>query len=312
MWKETNIFASYKDMIDEIAIDAVIIGVPPNAHGSMNAPSSIEVDCIAKGIHLLVEKPISCFSVEDVSQVSYAVEAETKTGTIVSVAYMFRYSRAVQKMKEIIDKYGPVRMFNARYNCAYSSLNKEMWWDSSRSGGPIIEQATHFCDLARFLGGDVNLSTVQAICIKQTDLAGKLDRLPPNLQNLEQILPEEHRIPRGTAATWCFTNGGIGSLTHGVFLHGQKYEAELEVWGDGYCLKLIEPYGKCKLSVRLPDSEVTELLDFSEDDMYFTEDKAFLEAIVCKDASGIQSKYEDSFKTYVLTYKIREEAMRRV
>lgn len=102
---------------------------------------------------------------------------------------MFRYSKAVLKMKEIIKEHGPPKAFNARYNCAYSTISKDMWWDLNSSGifavttnfanaitlkgGPIIEQATHFCDLARFLmSDDVDLSTLKAISIKQTDSAG--------------------------------------------------------------------------------------------------------------------------------------------
>jgi len=312
MWKDTKVFSSYKDMINEIPnIDAVFIGVPPSSHGSMNSPNSIEVDCAAKGIHMLVEKPISCYPAEEVEQVASILDkAEKENGLVVSVAYMFRYSRAVQKMKEIINKYGPVRVFNGRYDCAYANLNKEMWWDASKCGGPIVEQATHFCDLARFLGGDVRLNTVQAISIKQTDPLGKLDKLPPNLQNMEQGLPEHNRIPRATIANWHFTNGAIGSLTHGVLLHGNKYEAELEVWGDGYRIVLIDPYGKCKLSVRLPDSETAQEIEFKDDDMYLNEDKTFLEAIVNKDPRAIQSLYADSFQTYALTYKIRTESQK--
>jgi predicted dehydrogenase len=312
MWKDTKVFASYTTMINEIPnIDAVFIGVPPGSHGSVKAPNSIEVDCATKGIHMLIEKPISCYPVDEVEHVAEAInKAEQEKGLIVSVAYMFRYNRVVQKMKEIIDQNGPVRVFNGRYDCAYANLNKEMWWDASRSGGPIVEQATHFCDLARYLVGDVRLNSVQALSIKQTDPLGKLSKLSPNLQNLEQRLPENNRIPRATAANWHYENGAIGTLTHGVLLHGNKYEAELEVWGDGYRMVLIEPYGKCKLSVRLPDSETADLFEFADDDMYLNEDKTFLEAIVNKDPSAIQSRYADSLKTYALTHKISDEAQK--
>lgn len=32
----------------------------------------------------------------------------------------------------------------------------------SRDCGPIVEQATHFVDLSRYFGGDVDLDSVQA------------------------------------------------------------------------------------------------------------------------------------------------------
>jgi predicted dehydrogenase len=186
VWKNTQVFTSYLTMIETIPIDAVIIGVPPIAHGSTKPGTSIEIDCAAKGIHMLVDKPISCHPMDEVQKVADAVEnAEKRDGLVVSVAYMFRYNKALAKMKEIIAENGPIRAFNARYMCAYSTLNKEMWWDVDRCGGPIIEQATHFCDLARHLGGEINLETLQALSIKQSDPLGELSRIPPNIKNME-------------------------------------------------------------------------------------------------------------------------------
>jgi len=309
MWKDTQVFASFATMLDTLPkLDAVFIGVPPGAHGSTQVPNHTEIYCAAKGVHMCIEKPISCYPIEDVQKVAEAIKQAEQQGLVVSVAYMFRYNKAVQKIKEIIEEHGPVRAFNARYNTAYSMLNKEMWWDVQRSGGPIVEQATHFCDLARFFCGEVELNTVQATSIKQTEPLGVLKALPLNLQNLEQTLLPHQRVPRVTSAMWRFSNGAIGTLIHGVQLHGQKYEAEIEMWGDGYRIELVEPYGKCKINVRLPGSETTQVIDLGEDDMYFTEDKAFLESIVNKNTNAIQSSYRDAVNTYALTWKIRTMA----
>lgn len=38
-------------------------------------------------------------------------------------------------MKEIIQQHGEPRALMARYNCAYSTIAKEMWWDVHHSGG---------------------------------------------------------------------------------------------------------------------------------------------------------------------------------
>jgi len=308
VWKDTKVYSNYLTMINELEIDAIIIGVPPAAHGSTKSPNSIEIDCAAKGIHMLIEKPISCHSLDEVQQVCDALRnAEKENGLIVSVAYMFRYNRALAKMKELIAEHGDIRAFNARYMCAYSTLNKDMWWDVQRSGGPIVEQATHFCDLARFLGGDINLDSVRAISIKQNEPAAKLSAIPPNIRNMESALPEKSRTPRVTNAFWKYASGAIGNLMHGVLLHGQKYETEIEVLGDGYRMVLSDPYGKCELSV-LPDSETATVYRFGDDDMYLHEVQAFVEAVVNKDSKRVQSTYEDAFDTYAFTWKIRSAA----
>ena len=44
----------------------------------------------------------------------------------------------------------------------------------------------------------------------------------------------------------------MGSLTHGVVLQGGRYEAAIDVWGDGLRLALEEPYvAECRLRVRI-------------------------------------------------------------
>jgi hypothetical protein len=44
----------------------------------------------------------------------------------------------------------------------YAKIAKPSWWMKSRDCGPVVEQATHFIDLSRYFGGDVDLSSVQA------------------------------------------------------------------------------------------------------------------------------------------------------
>ena len=42
-----------------------------------------------------------------------------------------------------------------------------MWhrWDTALSGGPIVEQATHFVDLMRFFAGEIIEETVKAVAV---------------------------------------------------------------------------------------------------------------------------------------------------
>jgi predicted dehydrogenase len=52
---DVKIFASYKEMLAATTPDCVFIGVPPNAHGSVEKP--IELECINAHAHVFVEKP---------------------------------------------------------------------------------------------------------------------------------------------------------------------------------------------------------------------------------------------------------------
>lgn len=47
-----------------------------------------------------------------------------------------------------------------------------------------------------------------------------------------------------------YTNGAVGSFTHAVALQGTAYACELEVWADGYHMRLVDPYQAPTLYVR--------------------------------------------------------------
>jgi predicted dehydrogenase len=166
---------------------------------------------------------------------------------------MLRYLKGVQMIKKIIeDNNLQVMATLARYACAYEAIAKLDWWDKSKrycpyvtvgyfakwnvhSCGPVVEQGTHFCDLSRYFGGDVDISSVTAHSLEWNENPGSLSK-----QTIDesQIAPE-NRIPRVTSATWKYENGAVGTFTHVVALQGHDYSCELEVYADGYQFKYV-------------------------------------------------------------------------
>lgn len=115
---------------------------------------------------------------------------------------MLRYLQAVQMMKKIIKDNNLIVMATiGRYACTYSSIPKTEWWDKSAWGGPVIEQATHFCDLSRYFGGDVEISTIKATALEWDEPAGSLSKIPID----ESKIKEQNRIPRVSTANWWAT-----------------------------------------------------------------------------------------------------------
>jgi len=306
MYAGAEVFGDFREMIERARPEAVWIGVPPNVHGVDEEGLDIEIQCARAGVSMFVEKPLSAFRPERVGPV---VEAIAGGEVIAGVGYMFRYSRAVEEMRRILAETGGVpRAFSGRYNCAYSGIRKAEWWDVRKVGGPIVEQATHFVDLARFLMGDAELGSVKGVAIGGDEPLGRLEDVPldDRGERFDESVPPEYRHACATAAVWRFASGGVGSLVHGTLLHGGKYESELEVWADGLRLVLVDPYGDCRLLVRWPHSEETKVMRFGDDDPYLAEDAAFVEALRTGDRGKIRSRYEDAFRTHELTWAITD------
>ena len=54
--------------------------------------------------------------------------------------------------------------FVGRYNCTYNNIAKPAWWDTLKSGGCIVEQATHFVDAMRYLSqSEFKQDSIQAV-----------------------------------------------------------------------------------------------------------------------------------------------------
>ncbi|EPX71516.1 NAD binding dehydrogenase [Schizosaccharomyces octosporus yFS286] len=277
---------------------AFIIGIPPETHGSTAPGADMELALLKRfpNASLFIEKPISAAPVED----AFAVAKQIPKEAVISVGYMLRYLKVVQKAKEIIrEKNLKVVSTIAKYNSAYIHNNKVFWWVMSQSGGPVVEQGTHFCDLSRFFGGDVDTSTVRVQRVNWDDAPGKLSAMPFD-ENKE--VPPHERIPRFTAAVWKYKEGGVGSFTHNITLQGTKYDTCIEVQADGYYLRIVDLYGDPVLYVRSPESDNEQKYHYPGDDPYYAEFKAFLEAAEGKGPrSAIQSDFMDAVKSYELT-----------
>lgn len=289
LYADCRLFDSHQSLVaSDAQFDVAFVAVPPTCHGDGQKGHDVELACLQRGAHVLVEKPLSCVAPEVLQAYADHVVLESERRQLVlSVGYMFRYHAAVLRAKQVLDDHfrrtgcAPVRL-SVSFNNAYFHSSKPYWWDTRQSGGPIVEQATHMCDIARFLGGDVLLNTVQAMAIRADDRSGlgQLRNLRADLDAAERKIPSKWRAPRLTCASWRFTNGALGSLTHGVALGGRRYEASVQVWADGLRLTLSEPYfPDCELRIRQGDTDSETVERFAEEDAYESEMVAFVKAI---------------------------------
>ncbi|MBW0512219.1 hypothetical protein O181_051934 [Austropuccinia psidii MF-1] len=298
---------------------AIIIGSPAQFHGSNLPGQDLELQCLKHFplAALFVEKPISCAPCVN----SYALaDVLDQSKSVVSVGYMLRYLQVIQHMQRIIAQTGkPVMMVVARYVCSYAKIRSQVWWNKSKSLGPIVEQGTHLVDLCRYIGGEAILDSVQAVSTEHYEEAGKLENIPID----ESKIPSEHRVPRTTSALWKFNSGAVCSFSHALTLQGTKYSTELEVYLDGWQLKVVDLYNDPVLYVRSPEADSEQRVTFPADDPYFGEISAWIDATeanisetaIAEDdeddlPNGILSDFRDACGTYALTWAIKEASER--
>ena len=310
-YKDTVVYPTFKDYMASVCAEtyphAVWVGSPPAFRGGTEPGRNLEQLLTAglPNVPLFIEKPVSTGAVDQTFEVAKMLE---QNGSLVSVGYMLRYLKVVQKMKQIIAENDlHVMAVNARYIMAYEHTAKLDWWDKSKNPGPIVEQATHFCDLARYFAGEVDLSTVMAQSLEHYEPAGQLSKIPVD----ESLIEPRNRIPRVTCATWKFESGAVGSLTHAVALQGTDYSTQIDVYADGYSLRLVDPYNAPMLYIRRPGDDHEEIVRYNDDDPFFSEVSSLIDCIEHGEGtSPILSSYEDAARTYALTWAIREASER--
>ncbi|KAI8998604.1 putative oxidoreductase C terminal-domain-containing protein [Trametes punicea] len=316
-YENTRVYKTLEDFVRSMNKNqtprAVIVGSPPMFRGTLQPGRDIELQILKyfPGVALFIEKPAATGPASEIPEAFAVAKKINESGTICSVGYMLRYLKAVQMMKQIIEENNLTVMATiARYACAYEAIAKPDWWNKSKSAGPIVEQGTHFCDLSRYFGGEVDMETVSAHSLEWDETAGQLSKM----QIDESKISPENRIPRVTAATWKYESGAVGSFTHLVALQGHNYSCELEVYADGYQLKLVNPYVQPVLYIRRPGSDLEEMHTFPDDDPFFSEISVLIDNIEDieedPETAQILSSFEDACKTYELTWAIQLAAER--
>nr|XP_019015095.1 NAD binding dehydrogenase [Kwoniella pini CBS 10737]OCF53876.1 NAD binding dehydrogenase [Kwoniella pini CBS 10737] len=300
--------AEFKKLVDQGKAPeprAIFVATPPTVRGSTLPGKDLEIQLnrAFPNVAIFFEKPVATGkpweeSVGEALKVSEYLKANHKAP--ISIGYVLRYLKIVQQVKKIIEENNlTVMATNARFVVAYELAVKTDWWNKDIQLGPVIEQATHICDLVRFLGGEIDFNTISAHALEAHEKPGQLSK--KNFD--ESVIPDHLRIPRATSASWKYESGAVGIFLHSTALHGTDYEVQLEVYADG----VSDPCAP-ELLVRRPGSDEFEKTVTPGDDAYQTEMNHFIDAIEGGAEPEIFSSYEDAAKTYEMTWVIRNSA----
>jgi len=149
--EEVACFADAIEMLDSGLIDACLIAVPHYDH------TKFAVECIKRGIHVMVEKPAGVYT-KQVREMN--AEAEKHLEVVFGMMFNQRTNCVYRKLRELVQsgKYGNIRRTNwiitdwYRPQCYYDSGNWRATW-SGEGGGVLLNQCPHQLDLWQWICG---------------------------------------------------------------------------------------------------------------------------------------------------------------
>lgn len=141
---DENIYTDYKELLKDESIDVVLVLTPNISH------STISVDAMNAGKHVLCEKPMAINSVE----ARKMIEASKQTGMKLTIGYQNRYRQDSTYLKEVCKDKGLGEIYYAKAH-AVRRKGVPTWGvftdEEKQGGGPLIDIGTHALDLTLWM-----------------------------------------------------------------------------------------------------------------------------------------------------------------
>jgi myo-inositol 2-dehydrogenase/D-chiro-inositol 1-dehydrogenase len=258
---EAEAFTDHKVMLDKADLDGLYISIPVFAHG---AP---ELDTIKRGLPFYVEKPVA-INMEKAQEIQESVE---KSNIITCVGYQLRYAGATDSAIEILQG-KTLNMVVGKYWCGTGRGSPDAWLrQMAKSGGQVVEQATHTIDMMRYLAGEVKevFALQENRVLKETDC--------PDVNCV--CMKFESGAIGSLSATWAYDPADWSNAN----VLDVLFEASILHWNGGTTTLTPEP--ETPLEKKQGQSA----------------DRVFVNAVKSGDGSSIRSPYSDAVKSLAVS-----------
>jgi len=134
-------YTDYHHMLDEVALDAVYVIMPPVFL------KSIVLDCLAAGKHVFMEKPpgVSVAEAQEMAAVA------RKNNCLAMVAFNRRFAKVIVEAKKLVDARGPINQCMVEFHKYH--LHEAKW--DYYGVGMFETDVIHVVDLLRHFCGEV-------------------------------------------------------------------------------------------------------------------------------------------------------------
>ena len=227
-----QLYTDYKEMLKDKVIDVVSVCTPNYLHSQMT------IDALNAGKHVICEKPMA-LSTQDCEKM---IEAYKKNKLHLFIVKQNRYNPPVHAVKKLLDENRLGNIINIAVNC-YWNRNKDYYYSSywkgvsSKDGGALFTQFSHFIDLMYWFVGEVKSVYAYA-------------------KNYDH--PEIEIEDTGVVAIE-FANGAIGTLNFTNCAYGQNMEGSITLFGEKGTVKIGGEYLNTLEYQKIEDFEIKNL-----------------------------------------------------
>lgn len=205
-------YVDYNEMVDAERPELISIATESGIH------AAIALDCIEKGINLIIEKPMA-MSIEDADKIiNLAEEKNVK----VSACHQNRFNVAIQKLRKAVEagRFGKLShgSIHVRWNRNHGYYDQASWrgtWE--QDGGALMNQCIHGIDLLRWMMGD-----------EIEEIYGVTRRQFHDYLEAEDV---------GMAVVK-FKNGSIGTIEGTTNVYPKNLEETLYIFGENGTVKI--------------------------------------------------------------------------
>jgi hypothetical protein len=135
-----RVYKHWDGLLTDPEIDLVAITTPPNLHAPV-AGAMMEA-----GKHVIIEKPVATTSAD----ADRLLEIRDRTGRVAAVDFMMRFTPIVEAIASWKHElpFGRLRRVVIENHAQDETMGAGHWfWDTTQSGGILVEHAVHFFDL---------------------------------------------------------------------------------------------------------------------------------------------------------------------
>ncbi|NLA70401.1 MAG: Gfo/Idh/MocA family oxidoreductase [Clostridiales bacterium] len=142
-------YTDYKEMLEDCKPELVSIATESGKH------AEIALNCIEKGVHCIIEKPMA-MSIDDANKI---IDLANEKNVKVSACHQNRFNVAIQELRKAVeaDRFGRIShgSIHVRWNRDHGYYDQANWRGTwAEDGGCLMNQCIHGIDLLRWMMGD--------------------------------------------------------------------------------------------------------------------------------------------------------------